>query len=80
VHWSDTLLAEMQHETDAVLAKHAFGKGGVLNALTTNQTTVTPSLAAFYGFTAPGADGVVDIPRRMRAPTAEFSGMPVCSA
>lgn len=60
--WSDTLLVEMQRETDAVVAKHAFGDGAVLNALTTNQTMVTASLAAFYGFTAPGADGLVNIP------------------
>lgn len=60
--WSDALLAEMQQETDAVLAKHAFGEGAVLSALTTNQTTVTPSLAAFYGLPAPGPDGALTIP------------------
>lgn len=58
--WSDDLMAEMTAETDALVSKYAWGEGeDLFGALSANETTVSPSLAAFYGIT-PNADGVVE--------------------
>lgn len=59
--WSDSLLADMQSETDTLLRKHAFGPSSLLDAFTSNETYVTPELARFYGLSAP-ASGAVTIP------------------
>lgn len=60
--WTDSLLSDMQKETDSALAEHAFGTGSLLDALTSNQTTVSAPLAALYGFPVPAADGHLTIP------------------
>lgn len=60
--WNDALLAQMQTETDTVLRQHAFGDGPFLDALTTNQTRVSPALASFYKLSAPNATGELSIP------------------
>jgi hypothetical protein len=60
--WSDALLPQMQSETDAVLTQHGFGGTSFLEALTTNQTVLTPELASFYGLPAPGAGNKLTIP------------------
>jgi hypothetical protein len=55
-------MPKMQSETDSVLAKYAFGDSAFLEALTSNQTVVTPELASFYGLPTPGADDELTIP------------------
>jgi hypothetical protein len=60
--WSQALLPEMQNETDAVLRKHAFGTGSFLEAFTTNETELSPSLASYYGLSAPSGAGSLSIP------------------
>ena len=60
--WSDALMSQMQSETDAVLTQHGFASDSFLDALTTNQTVLTPELASFYGLPAPGAGNKLTIP------------------
>lgn len=60
--WSDSLLPEMQAETDAVIRDYAWGGQSLLDMLTAPYTKVGASLATFYGLPAPGAEGRVDIP------------------
>jgi hypothetical protein len=60
--FADTLLPMMQAETDAVLARAAFEDGQILDALTSDDTTLTPQLASYYGLPAPAKDGALTIP------------------
>lgn len=60
--WSDTLMPEMQAETDAVVRDFAWGGQSLLDVLSAPYTKVSASLATFYGLPAPGADGRVDVP------------------
>jgi hypothetical protein len=56
------VFADMQDETDAVVADFAWGAGSILDMLTANYTRVTPALATYYGLPAPAADGLLDFP------------------
>jgi hypothetical protein len=60
--WSDTLMPDMQAETDAVVHDHAWGGQSLLDMLSAPYTKVSAPLATFYGLPAPGADGRVDVP------------------
>jgi hypothetical protein len=60
--WNDSLLADMQSETDRVLGDHAWADRSFLEVLTTSSTRLTPALASFYGLPAPAADGSLAVP------------------
>jgi len=51
------VFADMQTETDRLMAEYAWGEGNILDALIANHTYLTPALASFYDLPAPGADG-----------------------
>jgi hypothetical protein len=51
--WSDDLMPDMVHETDTLIAEHAWVPGkNFWDILTANHTTVTSPLASFYGISA----------------------------
>jgi hypothetical protein len=79
--WSDALLADMRQETQGVLGDFAWGGHNFLDALTANQTKVTPALATFYGLPAPAADGTVTFPaNNVRANTGLLTHAALISA
>lgn len=60
--WNDTLLADMQGETDGLLGDFAWTERNFLEVLTTSSTRLSPALATYYGLPAPAADGTLTIP------------------
>lgn len=79
--WSNTLLADMQAETDGILRDFAWGSRNFLEALTTNTTRLSPGLARFYDLPAPAADGTLTIPaEHVRAGTGLLTHASLLSA